>query len=348
MVDLQGLDAREAGLAGHALGQLRVQAQRAEAQSTRLREGRGHAGENRGAVHHRSHGVLLDVGRVAVVCLDVGDQPDTVRGQGAADGAHGRGGIRHVVQAVEGGDEAEARVAGQRILVGVVEGDVARAGAAVVLHGPGQRVARDVVAVELGLGEGPGHLEQGDAGTAADVGHRDAALERVGQPLDARQDHGHQEDAHPRSEPALDAARAFRPEGVVGQADPALEALRQALRHGQGLRQVGEEAGSEGRVVLVGEHRHALGRELEAVAVAVLEHPGGTLLVEPLAQPALAQPAALGELGARERARLGQDPVQAQAIAQVDHGGGHRPAQGPEDERRVVSELLAIHAAGPG
>ena len=60
-------------------------------------------------------------------------------------------------------DEVEARVAGQRLAARVVEGDVRGARRGAVLLGALERVARELVAVELGLRERLRELEQRDA-----------------------------------------------------------------------------------------------------------------------------------------------------------------------------------------
>ena len=51
------------------------------------------------------------------------------------------------------------------------------------------------------------------------------------------------------AEHAFHAARALRPEGVVGQADAGLERFEQLFEHAELLRQRGERAGGKGRAV---------------------------------------------------------------------------------------------------
>src|SRR5207245_1418769 len=70
------------------------------------------------------------------------------------------------------------------------------------------------------------------------------------------------------------------------------------------------------------------------------------LLAEPLPDPALGAPGARRQLRARQRLPVGQRPVEAEPVPQVDHGGGHRPAERAEDELRVGLELLEVHLAG--
>ena len=93
-----------------------------------------------------------------------------------------------------------------------------------------ERVLRDVVAVEGGARERLRHLEQRDAGAAADVGDLDAGLQLLDDARHARQRERHQQRAEPRREAALDAARAFGSERVVGQAEPGLERAWAASR----------------------------------------------------------------------------------------------------------------------
>ena len=165
-----------------------------------------------------------------------------------------------------------------------------------LLLGPFEGVARDLVAVELRGGEGARHLDQGHTGAAAHVRHARAGLEPRHQALDARQRHGDQERAEPGREAALDAGGAAGAQGVVVEAHAAREGRGQLLEHGDGVGQRREHAAAEGGVGLVGQHGAGLGRQAEALLVVGLEHAGGALLVQPLAQPALRQARAAGQL----------------------------------------------------
>src|SRR5690606_31520376 len=85
MAEVDRLEVAEAGRLRHASEQVGVQAEGAQTRAAGLGERRGHAGQDRSAVHHRRHRVLLDVALVALVRLDVGDQPQAVVGERAPD-----------------------------------------------------------------------------------------------------------------------------------------------------------------------------------------------------------------------------------------------------------------------
>jgi hypothetical protein len=221
-------------------------------------------------------------------------------------------------------------------------------GGAAVLLGAREGVLGDVPAVERRARKGLRHLEDRDAGAAADVGDLGALLQALDQPGNLRQRERDEHGPEPRSEAALDGAGALGAEGVVGEPDPAAERLRQARDDPHHPREMREEADAARRRRLVGQDRPPLGREGEAAAAPILEHARRTLLAEPLPDPALGAPGARRQLCARQRSPVGQRPIETEPVPQVDHGGGHRPAERAEDELRVGLELLEIDLAGHG
>ena len=252
------------------------------------------------------------------------------------------------MQAVERGDEVEARVAGQRLALRVVELDVVGARGAPVRLGARERVVRDLVAMEARLGKRARHLEQRDARAAADVGHARAALERGHHARDARQRHRHEQRAIPGRKAALDARGRARAERVVVEPDAARERLGHPLDDRDRVGQRREHPAAECRMALVGEHGPALGRECEATVPAVLEHARGALLEQPLAQPALGEARAPRELGAVGGAVVRERAVQAEPIAEADHRRGHRARERAEHVLGEFLEALGIGSAVVG
>jgi hypothetical protein len=111
---------------------------------------------------------------------------------------------------------------------------------------------------------------------------------------------------------------------------------------------VREETRPEGGVLLVREHRASFGRELEAVVTDRRENARGTLLEQPLAQPALVEPRLGGQVSARDRSRRGEHRIQPEAIAEMDHARRHRAAERPEHVLRVVLQLVGVERSGLG
>src|SRR4029453_17107857 len=122
VVELEDLEGREAGRAGHLAGEVARQAEGPETRAPGLREGRRQAREHRHAVHHGGHRIALDLRLVAATRLDVADQPHAIVPHRAANAMHDTGRVGHVVQATEGGDERERAVSRQRIGAGREEG----------------------------------------------------------------------------------------------------------------------------------------------------------------------------------------------------------------------------------
>ena len=152
---------------------------------------------------------LATVGLVAVVGLDVADQPDAVLGERAANRLDDAHGVRHVVQAVEAGHEAEAPVLGEGLLADIVEMDVLEACRACVGAGAIERVLGGLVTVVLAGGKGLRDCHQRDPAPAAHVRYANAPAEGFHHPFDPRQGHRNQQRAKPGPEAALDAARAL-------------------------------------------------------------------------------------------------------------------------------------------
>ena len=110
---------------------------------------------------------LLEVLLEGRVPMHVGHEPRPVRGQRAPDRTDGLGRMRHVVDAVEGGDQVVAAVLLETSVRRVVDGQVVELGGSGV--GKLERHARVVEAVELRLGERAGHHLQRLPTTASDV-----------------------------------------------------------------------------------------------------------------------------------------------------------------------------------
>ena len=186
--------------------------------------------------------------------------------------------------------------------------------------------------------------EQRRARAAADVRDTRAGLEPRAQAGHAADHGGHQEGPQPRREAALDPARALGPEGVVGQADAARKESRRRSAVPSVFGSCENMPAPNAGWRFLGQHRATFGREREALGRLHLEQAGGGLVVEPLAHPALVEPAALRQLRAVRRAALRQCAIQAQLVAQVHERGGHGAVQMTEQPAREVAQAVRIDA----
>ena len=238
-------------------------------------------------------------------------------------------GVGHVVQAVERRDEAQGPVRRERPLPRVVELGVGQARCRQALLGSVESVAGDVVAGEAAGRKRSGHAQHTGAGPAPHVGGGGARREALDHPVEPGQQVVDEVVAHPRLEAALHPDRGLGPERVVVVPDARAEALGQGgLQQAHALRQLVEHAEQVHLVRLVGQHGHGGRGQCEPLAPARvrLDQPGGRLVVGPLADPPLGQPRTLGQLGAGQRIiGVGEGAVEAQPVAEVDHGRGHRP-----------------------
>jgi hypothetical protein len=120
------------------------------------------------------------------------DQPGAVAGEAPADGPCRLIRLRHVVQAVEGQDQAEHRLARQLAGGSLVEGNVAQSPPGEVAAGPPDRVPGRIVAIEAGSRERAGQGEQGDSAAAAHVGDADSGFQPPGDAVQRGQDRRYQ------------------------------------------------------------------------------------------------------------------------------------------------------------
>src|SRR4029453_7704 len=83
----------------------------------------------------------------------------------------------------------------------------------------------------------------------------------------------------------------------------------------------------------------------EAAAAAIPQHARRALLVHPLAQPALVQAAASGQLRAGDRLTVCQRTAEPETVSEADHRGGGGAAERAEEAARVGLEAVGIERA---
>ena len=253
--------------------------------------------------------------------------------------------VRHVVQAVEGGDEVEARVVGQRLVdARVVEVRRSRRPPRLVLLRALERVAARC---------------RSRAGRPSETPSRSrAAPRRAPQPTSAARPPLAQPLDHARRASAARTARAAR--GTRARTSARCPARprartrrragrrrcgtpRAASRHRHRLRQVHEEARAERRVVLVDEHRRCLRpRARSARRRGARGRPP---------RPADTATRAASARAARSRARaprssrsaLRERRVQPEPVAEADQRRRHRAAERAED---VLPNALSFSGSG--
>ena len=257
-------------------------------------------------------------------------------------------GVRHVVQGLE--DEDEVVPAGELGIgrVALVERDaILHAAALQVATGllDGERVEIDTVHVHERVG-----ASDRDAGPAAAAGDVRDARGRLGeQPF---VDSGHrgqppapQQVREHRSREGLlplDEVRAVLLERNTGTGPVRLEQLLHRLagaddEPSERPHEVEAQLVEQGLVVAGGEAETAFHRV--RLGVVNLEDAGRGLLLEPLPRIALVHAGGVREATRRERPRVGQRPVEAQPVAEIDAVEIHR-AQGRLEEathERVTS-----------
>ena len=234
-------------------------------------------------------------------------------------------------------------VGGERGRPRVEEGGVGDARLRLALTGLVEGVVADVVAGDLRGGEHRCQQQDEAAGAAADVGDAGAGLEPGQHPVERGEHRGHQVGAHPRLEPAGHACGALRSVLVIGQADAGAEGVGEPLEGRHGLREVVEAPRPEGGVVGRGQQGDRFRGEREQLVAVDLDQAGRALVVRPLPHPALVELAARGEgAGAERVAGVGQRPVQAQAIAEVDHARRDGALQLREQQEGELPEPVRV------
>ena len=283
-------------------------------------------------------------------------EPGAVRAERAADRRRDLRRARHVVEAVEGEHEVEARRRRGAPRRGRRGTGRSRAPASArLLLGAGDRVRSRARSRGTPRAGTPRELEQRDAAAAADVRHPRAPLEALAHALEARRSRAgpgrsRYQGAKPRSMPA----RALGPERVVGEADgrsrrpraaarappcvwgscenmPAAEGRMRARRRAP-PRPSGESA-----------KRSSASQSRSRAAPCWRSHSRS----QRSSSPVRSASSALVAGPASERA------VEAEAVAEVDHAGGHRALQRAEHALRELLEPLdldrsvAVHAGPP-
>jgi hypothetical protein len=175
--------------------------------------------------------------------------------------------------------------------------------------------------MEFRVGECLGHLDQRDGGPATDVGDLGARLQLGGDPVQAGQDLRDQARAEEGTEGALDADGGLFAEAVVRFSDAGTERFLETVDGSQQAHDRVEDPGAEQRTLLAREDLLGLRRQAEAI-VSVLEHARGSLLPQPLQDPALVEIRRAGQLLAGRGARVGQRTVQPQLVSELDENTG--------------------------
>jgi len=135
--EIMTLEAREPGLRYHPACHRFREPERSQASASRFRQSRGHAAHDREAVHQSSQRVVRKVFLKRGLAMDVRNQPGPIAFQRLANSTDDYLRMRHVMNAIEGGDEVKARIRRQGITPSVVEGNVVHASLGFICLGPG-------------------------------------------------------------------------------------------------------------------------------------------------------------------------------------------------------------------
>ena len=243
--------------------------------------------------------------------------------------------------------------AGSGSLPRVVERGVGQAAGRQALRRPVEGVPRDVVPGEAAGGERPGQAQHAGAGPAPDVGGGGAGRQRARPPRRAgaagRRPGGCASTARSRARPRL---RRLGPERVVVVADAGAEAL------GQGVEQRPMLCGSWWNMpsrFISCVSSTSTGTAAGAARTARRGHPCRRRSARrlpgcrPTRAPTARTRPCRGQLAAWSAVRRRRrGPEQAQAVAEVDHGCGHRPPSGSATVRAKTPTSRVGPAAGSG
>jgi len=191
------------------------------------------------------------------------------------------------------------------------------------LTGSFDGVSGDVIAVDASTREPLGHGDNGHAGTAADVCHHTARLERGDHAVERGQDAGDEGETRPGAKHALGAVHPRRSLPVIGHAQAGVESL------GEVVDEVGCDGRAKGasseeqRTLFVGEDGRDCIGELEAVVVVPPQEASGRLAAEPFEHPPFMQPGPGRDLVSGERPGARHGPVETEAIPEVDEQRHH-------------------------